>query len=340
MLLLTGSGALTIRWQTGIYQSKVPGTGKLTLMKQLCFLLAIVTAGALPARTQTNAFAGRWDLTIKTPADTYPSWMEFSEKNGNPEVRIVGRVASVHPAKDVKVEGSRLSFTSTESFGKEIKVDWEFRASGGRLTGTQKRADGVEGQITGDRAAALNREPPKSWGPAEPLFDGKDLNGWEPDNPSKNNWKAEDGELVNEAAGANLRTARKFNDFKLHVEYNCPQDGNSGVYLRGRYEVQVEYEPVDENDRYHGMGSIYGFIPPAVELPRKPGQWETYDITLVGRTVTVVRDGTTIIDRQEIPGITGGAIDGHEGEPGPIYIQGDHTGGMKYRNITISVPEQ
>lgn len=67
---------------------------------------------------------------------------------------------------------------------------------------------------------------------------------------------------------------------------------------------------------------------------------ESYDITLVGRTVTVVRDGQTIIDQKEIPGITGGAIDSHEGESGPLYIQGDHTGGMKYRNITISVPEQ
>jgi hypothetical protein len=63
-------------------------------------------------------------------------------------------------------------------------------------------------------------------------------------------------------------------------------------------------------------------------------------VTLVGRTVTVVRDGKTTIDRKEIPGITGGAIDSHEGEPGPLYIQGDHTGGMKYRNITISVAER
>ena len=60
----------------------------------------------------------------------------------------------------------------------------------------------------------------------------------------------------------------------------------------------------------------------------------------MGRTVTVVRDGQTTIDGKEIPGITGGAIDSHEGEPGPLYIQGDHTGGMKYRNITISAPER
>jgi hypothetical protein len=151
---------------------------------------------------------------------------------------------------------------------------------------------------------------------------------------------AQDGELVNQAAGANIRSTRKFGDFKLHIEYNCPNDGNSGVYLRGRYEVQVEYEKPGLNDKFHGMGSIYGFLAPAAELARRPGEWENYDVTLVGRTVTVVRDGQTTIDRQEIPGITGGAIDSREGEPGPLYIQGDHTGGMKYRNITISVTER
>jgi hypothetical protein len=95
-----------------------------------------------------------------------------------------------------------------------------------------------------------------------------------------------------------------------------------------------------KNDKYHGMGSIYGFLAPSPALPPKPGQWESYDVTLVGRTVTVVRDGVTIIDSQEIPGITGGAIDSHENEPGPLYIQGDHTGGMKYRNISISAPKK
>jgi hypothetical protein len=309
-------------------------------MKQLCLWLTL-GALSLPALSRSDAqeaFNGRWDLTIKTPADTYPSWMEFSAAGDKPAVRIVGRVASVHPAEDVHVNGSRLSFTSSESFGKEIKVTWELTVSKGKLTGTQKREDGVNGEISGVRAPALNRETPKHWGTPEALFNGKNLSGWEPDNASKNNWKAENGELVNEAAGANIRTTRKFNDFKLHIEYNCPQDGNSGVYLRGRYETQVEYEPSDKNDKLHQMGSIYGFLAPGVNVPPRPGQWETYDITLVGRTVTVVRDGVTTIDHREIPGITGGALDSHEGEPGPLYIQGDHTGGMKYRNITISLP--
>jgi hypothetical protein len=181
----------------------------------------------------------------------------------------------------------------------------------------------------------------KNWSQPAPLFDGTDLKGWEPftTEPGKspeNHYVAQNGELVNTAPGANIRTLRKFTDFKLHIEYNCPDDGNSGIYLRGRDEIQVAYEK--SNDAKHGMGSLYGFIAPSVDLPAKPGQWESFDITLVGRRLTVVRDGVTTINNQEVPGITGGALDSDEGAPGPIYIQGDHTGGMKYRNITISTP--
>jgi hypothetical protein len=192
----------------------------------------------------------------------------------------------------------------------------------------------------GVRAPALDRKAPAAWGDPEPLFNGKDLTGWMPDEPGRNQWKAIDGELVNGKAGANLRSTRKVQDFKLHVEYNCPEDGNSGIYLRGRYEVQVEYEPQDRNDKFHGMGAVYGFLAPSTQLPKKPGEWETFDITLIGRRVTVVRNGVKTINDEEIPGITGGALDSDEGKPGLIYIQGDHTGGMKYRNITIAEPEK
>jgi len=308
-------------------------------MKQFSLALTATVALLAPGLPLKAAqpFAGRWDLTVTTPKDTYPSWMEFTESGGQPQVRVVGRVASVHPATDVKLDGAHLFFTTSEWIDGQIKVTWEFHAAGGKLTGTQKRADGVEGQIAGARAPAMKRKAPVAWTKPESLFDGKDTNGWEPDDPSHNHWVAQDGELVDQAAGANLRTTRKFGDFKLHIEYNCPNGGNSGVYLRGRYEVQVLY---DKSDKLHDMGSIYGFLAPAVDVAPRPGEWESYDVTLVGRTVTVVRNGQTTIDRQVIPGITGGAIDSREGEPGPIYLQGDHTGGMKYRNITISVPQR
>ena len=307
-------------------------------MKQIYLLPVLAAVVLLPVLLSKSGqpFAGRWDLTITTPQGIYPSWMEVSDKDGS--VRVVGRVASVHPVIDTKLEGSHLSFSSKEWFGKQIDVHWDMTIAGSKITGTQKRADGVEGQISGVPQPPLGRKLPVAWNAPEMVFNGKDLAGWEPDDAATNHWKAQDGELINEQAGANIHTRRKFQDYRLHIEYNCPQDGNSGVYMRGRYEVQVEYEPTGTNDPFHSMGSIYGFIAPSVAISKRPGQWESYDVTLVGRTVTVVRNGVVTINNQEIPGITGGAIDSREAEPGPIYIQGDHTGGMKYRNITVSIP--
>ena len=315
----------------------------MTRTSTLLILAAAFSTAAFP-QAAPGPFSGRWDLTIVTPQETYPSWMEVSDKDGAPQVRIVGRVASAHPATDVKLRGSRLSFTSPEHFGKPIKVTWEMTANGGKLSGLQKREDGVVGKLTGVHAPALDRKMPAAWNDPIPLFNGKDLTGWEPliteqGKPPQNNWKAVNGELVNQAAGANIRTTAKFQDYKLHLEYNCPQAGNSGVYQRGRYEVQVEYEPSSSNDAAHGMGAVYGFIAPSQVLPKKPGQWETYDITLVGRRITVIREAPVATQENKCLGITGGALDSREVEPGPIYIQGDHTGGMKYRNITIATPK-
>jgi Domain of Unknown Function (DUF1080) len=308
-------------------------------MKQLwipCAAAALMTLGL--AQNAKNPFLGRWDVTVTAGQDTYPDWMEVSEKDGKPAARVQPRSGSAVWASGVTLDGNRL--TVTMPGGNGPATVWEVTASGDSFSGSLKRGDAVRGQLAGVRAPKLDRPMPKAWSTPEPLFNGKDLTGWEPIGSAKNNWVAKDGELVNEAHGANIKTTRKFDDFKLHIEYNCPDEGNSGVYLRGRYEVQVEYEKVDANDKFHSMGSIYSFLAPAVELPRKPGTWETYDITLVGRHVTIVRDGVKTIDNQEIPGPTGGALDSHEAEPGPFYIQGDHTGGMKYRNITVSVPKK
>ena len=306
-------------------------------MRQLCLLSILAAALLAPARG-ASPFAGRWDITVTAPNATYPGWMELVEKDGQPQVRVQPRSGSVRPATGVKLSGRSLSLVLTPATPKRPEVTWELTVAGDRLTGTQKRGGAPAGQLAGVRAPALKRQPPKAWTAPEPLFNGKDLTGWEPDIPANNHWVARDGVLLNESKGANLRTTRKFDDFKLHLELNCPEDGNSGVYLRGRYEMQVEYEPAGTEDAYHAMGAIYGMVAAKAGMPRKAGQWETFDITLVGRNLTIVRDGVTIIDNQEIAGITGGALDSREGEPGPFYIQGDHTGGMKFRNVTISVP--
>ncbi|MFN7992944.1 MAG: DUF1080 domain-containing protein [Bryobacteraceae bacterium] len=281
-----------------------------------------------------SPFAGRWDFNITTPGGNRAAWLGITEKNGKLDVWFQPTGGNVYELKDTSVEGSHLTLHVNQA------TTWELEAKGGQLVGQQKHGSATI-DLTGVKAPVLKHKEPKAWSEPEPLFNGKDLTGWEPiGNPANSHWTVEDGMLVNTSHGDNLKTTRTFEDFRVHYEVNCPEEGNSGFYLRGRYEVQIEYEPLTSNPPERRIGSIYGRITPDPELPRTPGKWETFDVTLVGRTVTVVRNGTTIIDRKEIEGITGGALDANEGQPGPFYIQGDHTGGLKFRNITVSVPKR
>jgi hypothetical protein len=301
--------------------------------------LLVAAALLMPALAQqsTNPFVGRWDFNIATPRGAGACWLGVTEKGGNLEVWYQPTGGNVYQLKDVHMDGSHLILNLSGGNGKRAATTWDLQANGGKLTGVQKSGDRTI-ELTGVRAPALKRSAPAAWTDPEPLFNGKDLTGWEPIGPNASHWKVEDGLLLNTAHGANLKSTRTFEDFKVHYEVNCPDDGNSGFYLRGRYEVQIEYEPLTSNPVERRIGSVYGRIAPQPELPRAPGQWETFDVTLVGRIVTEVHNGVTVIDHKEIEGITGGALDANEGDPGPFYIQGDHTGGLKFRNITVSVP--
>jgi hypothetical protein len=303
--------------------------------------LIVLAALLMPALAQksTNPFAGRWDFNITTAHGIHACWLGVTEKGGDLEVWYQPPGGNVYQVKDFHVDGSHLTITLSPASANRPAMTWDLEASGGKLTGVQKSGD-ITTPLTGMRSPELKRRAPKDWTDPESLFNGKDLTGWEPIGPATSHWKVEDGLLLNTDHGANLKSTRKFEDFKVHYEVNCPDDGNSGFYLRGRYEVQIEYEPLTSNPPERRIGSIYGRIAPQPGLPRAPGQWETFDVTLVGRMVTVVHNGTTVIDHKEIEGITGGALDANEGLPGPFYIQGDHTGGLKFRNITVSVPKR
>jgi len=298
---------------------------------------AMVCVGSAIA-ADSNPFLGRWDFTTETKTGNVANWLGVKQQDGALLVTFQPSGGNVAPVKDYKLEGSHLTLNFSRGSATRPAMTWELDAKGDTLTGFQIRG-GEKVQLAGMRAPELNRNPPKAWTSPEPLFNGKNLEGWEPiGNPAASHWVVSDGLLVNQEHGANLKTTRKFGDFKVHFEVNCPDRANSGFYLRGRYEVQLEYEPVGSEPPERRMGSVYGRIAPK-ELPRKPSEWESFDITLVGRTVTIVRDGVTTVDAQQIEGITGGALDAHEGEPGPFYIQGDHTGGLKFRNITIAIPK-
>ena len=176
-----------------------------------------------------------------------------------------------------------------------------------------------------------------NWGKSISLFNGYNLDGWKSSDPEKKNqWTVKKGVLLNPESGVNLITDKKFEDFKLSIEFRYPKGSNSGVYLRGRYEVQVEdnYGLEPESTLF---GGIYGFLKPNQMAAKPAGEWQRYEITLIGRRVSVVANDKKIINDQIIPGITGGALDSKEALPGPIMLQGDH-GIIEYRNIKIQLP--
>ncbi|MGZ5191881.1 MAG: 3-keto-disaccharide hydrolase, partial [Flavisolibacter sp.] len=202
---------------------------------------------------------------------------------------------------------------------------------GDSLTGYVSYPDGEKYKCTGVRAPLIRNKKP-TWGSPIRLFNGKGLKGWHAS--GENQWKAVNGILTSQKSGANLISDRKFKDFKLHIEFRYPKGSNSGIYLRGRYEVQISDSKGLEPSNVD-FGGVYGFITPTEMAAKDADVWQSYDITLVGRLITIVANGKTIVCNQNIDGITGGALDSNEGKPGPLMIQGDH-GPVQFRNIILT----
>jgi hypothetical protein len=314
-------------------------------MKQHKFLFAIALAiftavafnSACASPDNAKAFLGRWDLTLKAAEKEYPSWLELSLDGGQLKAQMVGRWGNARPLPSAELKDGKLTFVSPkEEEGAKEDMRFEGKLTGKILSGTVNGPDGTTWQWTGVRAPELKAKGNPKWGAPVTLFGGKDLSAWKMSDPTATAvWKVEDGILMSPGKGPELIGDQKFKDFKLHMEFNRGENSNSGVYLRGRYEVQIETDSVQEPPSHH-TGGVYGFIAPTPELPRTAGDWQTYDITLVGRTITVVQNGQTIVNAQEIPGITGGALDSREDLPGPIYLQGSESGHVMFRNIVIT----
>jgi hypothetical protein len=292
-----------------------------------------VAAGVFKPVADTS-LEGRWDLTVIMDGKEVPSWLEVRHSGSHRLFGyFVGGGGSARPISSIKYAGGKMNFTIPPQWEKEDN-DFVFEATlqDGKLSGTMIGADGKTYNWTGVRAPSLRREKPPVWGKPIKLFNGKDMTGWH--TTGENQWIVENGVLRSPRSGSNLVSDQKFDDFKLHIEFRYPAGSNSGVYLRGRYEVQIMdskgKEPLSDY-----LGGVYGFIAPREMVAKGPGEWQSYDITLVGRIVTVVANGKLIINDREIPGITGGALDSKEGEPGPLQIQGDH-GPVELRNIVIT----
>jgi hypothetical protein len=297
-------------------------------------------AAAIETKAVTPGdLAGRWDLTVIEDGKERPSWLEM-EISGNKTLvgRFVASGGSARPVSKIITGQNKFSFSIPPQWEREEKdmvLEGEPTAEG--IKGIIHSSGGKEYPFTGVRAPWLTEKKKIVWKKPVQLFNGKDLTGWDMDGKKKQ-WVVKDGELISPESGSNLITKEKFRDFKLHIECKLQPKSNSGVYLRGRYEIQVIDNPADAHPSSHLFGGIYGFLTPSENAALGPDTWQSFDITLIGRMVTVVANGKTIICNQEIPGITGGALDSKEGEPGPLYLQGDH-GPVAYRNIVLTPAE-
>ena len=287
-------------------------------------------------KAQENPLEGRWDLTVDMGEGRLaPSWLEVRHSGAKNLIgRFVADGGSARPVAQVFFDGKKLNFTIPPQWDRtENNLVVEGELIGDQLKGTMVSSYGQEYTWTGVRAPRLNSLKEVTWGTPIQLLNNSDLTGWEV--MGKNNqWKNFNGVLTSPESGENIRTKATFDDFKLHIEFRYPKGSNSGVYLRGRYEIQIEDNQGKEPQSVY-LGGIYGFIDPWVNAAKTAGEWQSYDVTLIGRMVTVVANGQMIIFKQEIPGITGGAINSDEGAPGPIMLQGDH-GPIEYRNIIIT----
>ncbi len=283
-----------------------------------------------------KALIGRWDITVDENGKSSPSWLEVKLSGYRTLVGyFVGSSGSARPVAKVTFNNGKFSFTlppQWESGDKDFVIEGELAGEG--IQGTITTSEGKKYNWKGVKAPYLKRTAAPAWGKPINLFNGKDLSGWKAVGAA-NQWEVKNGILTSPKSGANLISEQEFTDFKLHVEFRYKKGSNSGVYLRGRYEVQIEDSPKDAHPSSVLYSGVYGFIAPSEINALGPDQWQSYDITLTGRMVTVVANGKTVISNQEIPGITGGALNSNEGEPGPIYIQGDH-GPIEFRKIVIT----
>jgi 3-keto-disaccharide hydrolase len=297
-------------------------------------VIGILLLTVYPMFSADSDFNGRWDITaIQQRPRAW--WVELNAV-GTPKASgkfISAYGGDMNNIDAISVENGELRFVinapNRNGKGQPGRTVFRARLTGGKLEGTQE----VDGQNrppikwTGVRAPAIAEKDDGSWKKGAPvaLFNGKDLGGWKPLIPgAEMKWSVQNGVLKNAPPTTDIISEQKFWNFELHVDFRIVEHSNSGIALRGRYEIQI----LDDYGRppdTHGAAALYSRIAPSVNASKRPGEWQTYDIRLVGRTLTVVHNGTKVLDKVHVDGLTAMANNSDEGEPGPFIVQGDHS---------------
>ncbi len=309
-------------------------------------------------------FNGRWDLTVhNNPGCTVTCawWLEVSGA-GTPaqKATFVGfSDGSLHELPDAKIKDGVLHFAYDRPAGRgrgaasgapggaargagagraptpAQHIDYEVRYVSGKLEG--RMIGGKNLTFTGERATVINEHDDGTWAKGTPivLFNGKDLTGWTGiRTENAEGWTVENGLLTSKGHADDLVTKAKYWNFELHAEYRIQEGSNSGIGLRGRYEVQIAAD-YGREPGLHGTGALYTRIVPPVNAGKPYGEWNVYDIRLVGMEVTGILNGVKLYEKGVIDGLTGIAYDPYEGKPGSLELQGDH-GEVEFRNVVLT----
>ena len=322
------------------------------------FLAALIAVPCIAATADDQQFNGRWNITVKGDSAPRAWWLEVSGAGTDVvKGKFVGApVGQLEDIQKISVYDGELRFTLERHYRQEPRPprdpkqpvprdprpalqrgSYWARFDNGKLKGTFE----IEGdptsylEWTGVRAPVIKDVDDGTWKRSDPvtLFDGRDLTGWSPVVQSGPPWTVKQGILSNAVGASDLESDKKFWNFILHVEYRVGPGGASGIGLRGRYEVQI----VDDAGRppsVHVNGAIYCRIAPIINATKDPGEWQTFEIRLIGRQVSVSLNGMRLIERQTIEGLTTTAIDANEADPGPIVLQGDR-GIVEFRKIIL-----
>jgi hypothetical protein len=289
---------------------------------------------AVTVSADQQAFLGRWNLT-STGDNPGAYWLEVKEDGGKLTARFLNRGGHPTPVNTIKVEGDELVFT--HGTGNQPPAEFRGKLSGDKLTGTLTRGERTV-TLSGGRPAKWppsNANGQHTYGPPVALFEGKGLDAFTVQHKERPmNWSVEEGVMTNGEKANNVISKEKFKDFKINAEYKVGPGTNSGIYLRGRYELQV----LDDHGKPpfdRGHMAVYGWHAPKVNASKPQGEWQTMEAIVVGNRVTVTHNGQRVHDNAVLEAVTGGALDNDELAPGPIMIQGDHTK-VWFRKITVT----
>jgi len=312
------------------------------------FRLVYFAMSATLLSAGVESFNGRWNLTVEREPRARAWWLEVTGA-GTPQLkgRFVGAPGGqMDVIPEIRIEGEELVWVFERAYRPASNEPNPPRQKGiyrARLNGQQIRGSfQVEGQparleFSGKRAPELTETDDGKWKRGQPvqLFNGKDLSGWASRVPGQTvTWRVEDGILKNGERAVDIVSEKKFWNFHLRLECKVANRSNSGIGLRGRYEVQI-YGDHGMPPSSHSNGALYSRIIPSVNATLPQDEWQIYDITLIGRQVTVVINRRTVIDKQVIEGLTAMAHDPNEDQPGPLSLQGDH-GPVQFRKIEVT----